>query len=230
MSARPACPTPAPVPLCRLHQARSLQPHHTRTGRYSPHYVVAPTHLHCTTPPHMHSMYNTITTGDSLRTVQVQRCQRHQVAQRRHQCHHALCIKAVACNHTTHAHSVTARITSPHQHTSTAQPTTYTPPRPQRVSAYVPRRTSDVSDTRLPNAGASAAMPSAPSLVPAKPHHARTECYSITLTNTPPVHKPTTQKPSMYKTTRKATLGTCRRHTVQDENHGCPQAIWGGFV
>ena len=105
-----------------------------------------------------------------------------------------------------------------------------TPPRPQRVSAYVPRRTSDVSDTRLPNAGASAAMPSAPSLVPAKPHHARTECYSITLTNTPPVHKPTTQKPSMYKTTRKATLGTCRRHTVQDENHGCPQAIWGGFV
>ena len=127
MSARPACPTPAPVPLCRLHQARSLQPHHTRTGRYSPHYVVAPTHLHCTTPPHMHSMYNTITTGDSLRTVQVQRCQRHQVAQRRHQCHHALCIKAVACNRTTHAHSVTTRITSPHQYTSTAQPTTRLP-------------------------------------------------------------------------------------------------------
>ena len=69
-----------------------------------------------------------------------------------------------------HTHSVTTRTTSPRQHPSTAQRRhTHTRlprvARSQQMAAHVLSRSSDVSDTRLPNAGASAAMPSAPSLL-----------------------------------------------------------------
>ena len=117
----PDRPTPAPAPPCPLRQAYCLQPHRfistsrKVTTRSTSH--TSSTHACLARLP----MCNTITTNDSLRTPQVQRCQRHQLAQRRRQCRHALCAKAAACNHTTHAQSVTPRITLPRLHTSTAQ-------------------------------------------------------------------------------------------------------------
>ena len=53
-------------------------------------------------------------------------------------------------------------------------------------TAYVPPRSSDVSDTSLPNAGASAAMLFAPNPFPATtPHHTRTHRYSQHYVATP---------------------------------------------
>ena len=159
---------------------------------YNPPYI---THLNCTRLPLAPLKCNTITTNDSLRTLQVQRCQRHQLAQRRRQCRYAVCTKLVPCNHTTRAQGVTARTTSSHQHTSTAQHHLTCIPcttRSQPVTAYVQCRYSDVSDTRLLNAGTSATMLSASRPLPAITPHTHTALQPALRhhTNTPPLHNP----------------------------------------
>ena len=149
MSATPGCPTPAPVPPCPLRQARYLQPHHTthtHTQRYTPKYVATPAHLLHNTTSHTPPICNTITTKDSLRTFQVQRCQRHQVAQRRRQCRHALCAKPIRCNHTT-PHTHTALQPEVRRHTSTPglhNTTSHTPPMCNTITTKDSLRTSQV--------------------------------------------------------------------------------------
>ena len=78
---------------------------------------------------------------------------------------------------TPHIHSVTTCTASPCQHTSTAHShhtRLLNVSNDHNEGAYVHPRSSDVSDTSLPNAGASVAMPSSPSsLSAATPHRQR---------------------------------------------------------
>ena len=224
MSATPGCPTPVPVLPCPLRQARCLQSDHARTHSVtarttSPHqhttlhnptttttHTHAHTHLPCATRSQRTNAYVQLRSSDASDT----RLPNAGASAAMPSAPSWLSATA------THTYTVSARITSPCQHTTTVQPHSHTDAhtqthihrrtdararahtnththtrlpcatRSQRKTAYVHRRFSDVSDTSLPNAGASAAMPSAPSSFPATtPHHTHTQRYSPHYVATP---------------------------------------------
>ena len=171
MSATPGCPTPAPVSPCPLPQAQCLQPKNTSTHR-------------------------SVTTRSTSHTSSAHACQSRCVAItiaayvlcRSSDVSDTSLLNAGASASmpsalsafpatTPHIHSVTTCTASPCQHTSTAHPhhtRLLTVSNDDNEGAYVRPRFSDVSDTSLPNAGASAAMPSSPSsLSAATPHRQR---------------------------------------------------------
>ena len=119
-------------------------------------------------------MGNTITTKDSLRTSQVQRCQRHQVAQRRRQCRHALCTQLVVCNHTTpHTHTALQPALRRHANTSTHHHcTTPSPPHPHpRTHTHVSHVQHDHNEWQLTyrSGPAMSATPACPTPAPVPP-------------------------------------------------------------
>ena len=160
MSATPGCPTPAPVSPCPLPQAQCLQPKNTSTHR-------------------------SVTTRSTSHTSSAHACQSRCVAItiaayvlcRSSDVSDTSLLNAGASASmpsalsafpatTPHIHSVTTCTMSPCQHTSTAHShhtRLLNVSNDHNEGAYVHPRSSDVSDTSLPNAGASVAMPSSPS-------------------------------------------------------------------
>ena len=114
------------------------------------------------------------------------------------------------------------------------------------MTAYVQLRSSDVSDTRLPNAGASAAMPSASSSLSAvrprthtqrhSPHYVATPTHhpaqshhhhhTHTRTHTPPMCNTITTNERL----RTAQVQRCQRHRVTQRRRQCRHALCAKLV